>query len=618
MKTKLLISLLIIACIFSILIPTNIIATNGPSDLYSYIVLFPSEGDPVVIHNSYGAENDTLDGVSYDKTSNTLTLTNFTGNYALETNMMGDDFKLNIVGNNSLLAIFAWGDYHGGSLNIVGDGTLTVNENKEFDSAIRLFAEESNSVLTIANTANVKLYAQEEVVHIFSTTESDKSKAISLKNGQDISNNITKENYAHQEYISGICFEEEYMSNYIVCTKDGKNYGLYEESGEMRITNSPIAYDEVSGNYFIDETVSLNPDESWMFYISYNDLEAVEAAGFTVTEEEVTVTSSFGMDAGYPAYKDASNNKYAVTENWYNDEVTYKIYEITDRTMVLADGNTYNFWSLSEDVQIDDLTESVVEEDDLFNYTLDMTELIVEAGSAQESEEPNANEENGNENGNEENSEEVSEIKVEAAEDTAIDKAAAAAVKELVTDIAEGKDVDGINDELKEKISEALEEGKTISVEVKATEVKTEEVKEDAEKIEEKLAGEGKIAALYEVGVVIKIDGQVAGNVTETGKEIKLVLPVPEGLPAVQEGYTRVFTIYMVHNGKAKALKTSLENGELLANSSEFSTYAVTYEDVKETSNPSTGDNIYLYFTLFTISVAGIALTSKIMIGKKK
>lgn len=44
-----------------------------------------------------------LEGASYDKATNTLTITNLSaGDMLMETNVMGDDFTLNVVGNCSI------------------------------------------------------------------------------------------------------------------------------------------------------------------------------------------------------------------------------------------------------------------------------------------------------------------------------------------------------------------------------------------------------------------------------------------------------------------------------------------------------------------------------------
>ena len=100
-----------------------------------------------------------MDGVSYDQTSNTLTLTNYDHpDVALYTNMMGDDFKLNLVGSNKLQNLGIWHGGWGGSLTICGSGSLTVNENRKNPDGIELFAEGGKSLLTVSGDSTVTVY----------------------------------------------------------------------------------------------------------------------------------------------------------------------------------------------------------------------------------------------------------------------------------------------------------------------------------------------------------------------------------------------------------------------------------------------------------------------------
>ena len=199
-----------------------------------------------------------------------------------------------------------------------------------------------------------------------------------------------------------------------------------------------------------------------------------------------------------------------------------------------------------------------------------------------------------------------SEATLEAENNTEIDLAATEIVKNMLIEmVIEGKEVEGISEDLKEKIIDAVGNGKSITVEVKTTEVKSEEVAEDTKKVEDKLSKNENIAALFNIDLVIRIDGEIAGTITQTGEELKITLPVPSG-------YTRIFKIYKVHNGVATELETTLSNDELSAKTNEFSTYIVTYEDVENSKNPNTGDNIIVYISLFIISILGLTVTYKI------
>lgn len=84
-------------------------ASNGPCMEGEFAFANIQLNDTVVFSTN---EKNTVDGASYDQASNTLTLTNYDHpDVALYTNMMGDDFKLNLVGSNKLQNLGIW---HGG------------------------------------------------------------------------------------------------------------------------------------------------------------------------------------------------------------------------------------------------------------------------------------------------------------------------------------------------------------------------------------------------------------------------------------------------------------------------------------------------------------------------
>ncbi|MGN1195605.1 MAG: hypothetical protein ACI4SB_08980, partial [Acutalibacteraceae bacterium] len=137
--------------------------------------------------------NDALNGAVYDRASNTLTITGLKAeNLVLETNCMGDDFSLNVVGDCSIAQIRIWGYGYGGTLNIIGNGTLSVNSKKLYDNAIILYPEGSNSSLNFGKNVNVNLYAKVDVAKIIDATYTDVDKAFTFSNGQNYT--VTKSN----------------------------------------------------------------------------------------------------------------------------------------------------------------------------------------------------------------------------------------------------------------------------------------------------------------------------------------------------------------------------------------------------------------------------------------
>lgn len=147
----------------------NPAGNNGPANVdWAFIrFYFEGEGDGVDVGSVYenrAAHNDAVNGATYDTQTNTLTLDNYRHpENSLSVNMMGDDFRLNVVGECELADIVVWGDSWGGSITITGNGTLTVNENKIAPCAIMLHAEYVEASLTVDADVTLNLYGDEGV-----------------------------------------------------------------------------------------------------------------------------------------------------------------------------------------------------------------------------------------------------------------------------------------------------------------------------------------------------------------------------------------------------------------------------------------------------------------------
>ena len=89
-----------------------------------------------------------IEGVNYDPDSNVLTLQNLDApTLVLNANMMGNGFTVNLVGENRLARVLVWGYYYGGSITFTGNGSLTLNEDGDYDYGILLRSEESESCI---------------------------------------------------------------------------------------------------------------------------------------------------------------------------------------------------------------------------------------------------------------------------------------------------------------------------------------------------------------------------------------------------------------------------------------------------------------------------------------
>lgn len=134
-------------CITCASISFPVYAGNGANksvDSSAYIVV---NGKALYAFDYYnGTVTNAIDGLSYDESSNTLTLNNYDQpDSVITVNEMGEDFKIQVNGTNSILQLSVWGFGYGGSCYLKGSGSLTVNEKKSADVAIILNSEESNS-----------------------------------------------------------------------------------------------------------------------------------------------------------------------------------------------------------------------------------------------------------------------------------------------------------------------------------------------------------------------------------------------------------------------------------------------------------------------------------------
>ena len=177
-------------------------------------LLFSSEG------------TNSIDGMSYDRESNTLTLNNYkSSTTVIVTNMMGDDFKINLVGDNEIGSIGSYGDAWGGSINISGNGSLVINADKSDDYGIAFFAEGTNSVLSVADTCNVTIYSGSKAVVYTSDNLTNKP----IKDNGTLKENVTY-NVSHPLEISRLCaryYEYDPYTTNIVYKNETDNTSLY-------------------------------------------------------------------------------------------------------------------------------------------------------------------------------------------------------------------------------------------------------------------------------------------------------------------------------------------------------------------------------------------------------
>ena len=353
-------------------------AANGPSSGFSYVVIMDeTTSEESVIYNTGQVNNEALAGATYDSASNTLTLNNFSNDHAsVVANAMGDDFKIKAEGNNSIGRIYTYGDGQGGSVTVTGTGTLNVNENAGLECAVEMMAEDSYTSFTVDKTVNVKLHAQKDVIAIWGSKITDAGSAVVLKNGQSVS--VGAEEYTYEtaaDRVPGLLFSDD-PTSYYLCQKDNTLYYYSSSSSGYYVSANTVLYDEASGTYFQDSTSSSSAFNTQV------DHETFEAEYTVVTSEKVPVYYAYANSYGYAVSKDANGNRYVVSSMYMDGETTYSAYTIGSQ-VTLSDGNSYTL--LFKDTSVDSAAaEAMVEEKTTvhtgtYNYTVEKTELTIEA-----------------------------------------------------------------------------------------------------------------------------------------------------------------------------------------------------------------------------------------------
>lgn len=173
-------------CAACLLVPAK--GENGPCDTGDWAFAYISvgndgdssnpQGEYKTIYSVSSKDISTVEGIFYDRASNTLTIENYNNTKnIIATNMMGDDFKINIKGENHIGELVSYGDGWGGSITLTGNGTLYINENKSYETAIYMNAENTKSVLTVGPECNVYVYSGLNALVSSSNTTSDIIKA---------------------------------------------------------------------------------------------------------------------------------------------------------------------------------------------------------------------------------------------------------------------------------------------------------------------------------------------------------------------------------------------------------------------------------------------------------
>ena len=282
LKRKLLAGLLTLCMAVGMAVPA--FAANGPSSgdmSYAWVQLYDSsvaEPDGSYVLYSNGGEADTVEGAVYDKATNTITLTNYNHpEMTLATNEMGDDLKLHLVGDNHIAELVVWGFGWGGNLEITGDGSLTINENKTSQTAaIRFMAEGTQGLLKVGSNASVTAYKSAGENTYSAAFVSTTSSTLPFQGNLEAALTMTPDSGVEGEYAVGatvIYEDEESYANrtWQLATKDndGKLYGIYffeaneYSEGQTDVFELVKVDGLASGNEYLAVAVSQTAGVAW-------------------------------------------------------------------------------------------------------------------------------------------------------------------------------------------------------------------------------------------------------------------------------------------------------------------------------------------------------------------
>ena len=322
LKRKLLAGLLTLCMAVGMAVPA--FAANGPSSgdmSAAWVQLYDSsvaEPDGSYVLYSNGGEADTVEGAVYDKATNTITLTNYNHpEMTLATNEMGDDLKLHLVGDNHIAELVVWGFGWGGNLEITGDGSLTINENKTSQiAAIRFMAEGTQGLLKVGSNASVTAYKSAGENTYSAAFLSTTSSTLPFQGNLEAALTMTPDSGVEGEYAVGatVIYEESYANRtWQLATKDndGKLYGIYffeaneYSEGQTDVFELVKVDGLASGNEYLAVAVSQTAGVAW-------------PEGYTKDPEEKTVDANISNTKTMTLLQKDGETFY-----WGSDKIEY-------------------------------------------------------------------------------------------------------------------------------------------------------------------------------------------------------------------------------------------------------------------------------------------------------
>lgn len=375
-------------------------AANGPCDEGDWAYAYIAVGNSETKDNIFSSQgSNAIDGVSYDKASNTLTLNQYKNadNY-IATNMMGDDFKIRLIGENEISSIVAYGDAWGGSVTICGDGSLTVNPKKQEDYGVRLYAEGTASVLSVENTCNVTIYAGQAGKVLYTTGNlTDKvikdngtlqeTPQYQISHPLDIAR-IYAKYYAYDPSTTNVVYTNGDSSYYTLTYSLNENdeitaYNLYqltkkEALGDIYYAVKIGSYDTMPEGY--TQTV-LDTDISY-YDAAWGSGGTSNLVINTATNEKYAMVYDYDSETGSSVYRICALNDFLGMDEQGRDEVWLVDYDNPVSVILAA--------SMGQDEQLPDgFKYDGEEQENVFNIEVSADKLTFTAKtSSDDSENP--------------------------------------------------------------------------------------------------------------------------------------------------------------------------------------------------------------------------------------
>ena len=136
-----------------------------------YLILSSADTKTFLVAGSYyknnGITESAPENAAYDRSTNTLTLSNFNGSgLHLDGNLMGNGFKIRLEGKNTLKSIQLWGAMYGGSVTFTGTGSLVVGGGAPDNVGVLLQAENSQCAIMVDRGVTLEIHGDQAAVAV--------------------------------------------------------------------------------------------------------------------------------------------------------------------------------------------------------------------------------------------------------------------------------------------------------------------------------------------------------------------------------------------------------------------------------------------------------------------